>query len=65
MEIREAKETDASAIGHLYEQSAAYLRALGDETDFKCKAQIFCRCGSGSNDPLNILNGNLILFATN
>jgi GNAT superfamily N-acetyltransferase len=49
MEIREATETDASEIGRLYAQSAAYLRSLGDETDFKFNADVYLRDGFGEN----------------
>jgi ribosomal protein S18 acetylase RimI-like enzyme len=49
MEIREAKENDASEIARLYAQSAAYLRTLGDETDFKFNAAVYLRDGFGEN----------------
>ena len=49
MEIREACEADASEIGRLYAQSAAYLTALGDDTDFKFNAEVFLRDGFGEN----------------
>jgi GNAT superfamily N-acetyltransferase len=47
--IRAAAATDAAAIGQLAEQFAAYLRGLGDPTDFKFTAATYLRDGFGSN----------------
>ena len=38
---------DAEAVAALYQQSAAYLRALGDDTDFQFSAQVYRRDGFG------------------
>lgn len=45
--IRPATLEDAPAIEHLYAQSAAYLRALGDTTDFRFDAHAYVRDGFG------------------
>ena len=49
MMIRPATPADAEAIGQLMDQSAAYLRALGDTTDFRFTAETFLRDGFGPN----------------
>lgn len=49
MQIREILPEDAPEIARLHAQSAAYLRALGDTTDFKFSADIFLRDGFGEN----------------
>jgi ribosomal protein S18 acetylase RimI-like enzyme len=49
MDIRAATMNDAREIGRLYQQSADYLRELGDTTDFKFNAEIFLRDGFGEN----------------
>lgn len=49
MMIRPATPADAEAIGQLMAQSAAYLRALGDTTDFRFTAETFLRDGFGPN----------------
>lgn len=48
--VRAAAAEDAGAIERLYAQSAAYLRALGDTTDFRFSAEIYLRDGFGP-DP--------------
>lgn len=48
--IRPATPDDAEAVGRLYQQSAAYLRALGDTTDFQFGSEAYLRDGFGS-DP--------------
>jgi len=45
--IRAATAGDADAVARLYGQSAAYLRALGDTTDFRFDAEIYLRDGFG------------------
>lgn len=47
--IRPLKFEDASAIERLYNQSAEYLRSLGDETEFQFNAQSYQRDGFGQN----------------
>lgn len=47
--IRPAILEDAAAIERLYNQSAAYLRALGDSTDFQFNAQVYRRDGFGQS----------------
>jgi L-amino acid N-acyltransferase YncA len=49
LQIHPATVADAAAIGRLYQQSAAYLRALGDNTDFQFGADVFLRDGFGDN----------------
>jgi GNAT superfamily N-acetyltransferase len=49
MQILEISPADAAEIGRLYAQSAAYLRSLGDDTDFKFNAEAFLRDGFGEN----------------
>lgn len=46
-EVRPATERDATAIGHLAEEFAAYLRSLGDETDFQFGPEQVLRDGFG------------------
>ncbi len=45
--IRPAQIEDAAEVERLYLQSAAHLRALGDETDFKFNAEVYRRDGFG------------------
>jgi ribosomal protein S18 acetylase RimI-like enzyme len=47
--LRAATKDDAREIGRLYAQSAAYLRALGDETDFQFSAEVYLRDGFGAH----------------
>jgi len=47
--IRPATAYDAVEIGQLAEQFAAYLRSLGDPTDFKFDADTYLRDGFGPN----------------
>jgi GNAT superfamily N-acetyltransferase len=47
--IRPISPADAGEMEQLYAQSAAYLRALGDTTDFKFNAAIYLRDGFGDN----------------
>jgi ribosomal protein S18 acetylase RimI-like enzyme len=47
--IRPATPADAKSIGQLMAQSANYLRALGDTTDFKFTAETYLRDGFGPN----------------
>jgi ribosomal protein S18 acetylase RimI-like enzyme len=49
MQIRNALPEDANEIARLHAQSAAYLRALGDETDFRFNAAVYLRDGFGEN----------------
>jgi GNAT superfamily N-acetyltransferase len=48
--IRPATADDAFAVERLYAQSAAYLRSLGDTTDFQFSAAVYLRDGFGP-DP--------------
>jgi len=45
--IRSALATDAPAVGSLAKQFASYLRALGDQTDFKLTTDAYLRDGFG------------------
>ena len=45
--VRPLTLDDAEAVARLYAQSAAYLRALGDDTDFQFSAEVFVRDGFG------------------
>jgi len=45
--IRPALASDAAAVGRLAKQFASYLRALGDQTDFKLNAEAYKRDGFG------------------
>ena len=47
--IRSATPGDAEAVGQLMAQSADYLRALGDTTDFRFTAETYLRDGFGPN----------------
>lgn len=47
--IRPAQIEDATEVERLYLQSAAHLRALGDETDFKFNAEVYQRDGFGEH----------------
>jgi ribosomal protein S18 acetylase RimI-like enzyme len=47
--IRTATSTDATEIGQLAEQLAAYLRGLGDSTNFQFNAETYRRDGFGPN----------------
>jgi ribosomal protein S18 acetylase RimI-like enzyme len=49
VDIRAAAAGDAAEIERLYLQSAAYLRALGDDTDFQFNAAIYLRDGFGAH----------------
>ncbi len=49
MKIRAAKREDAPAIGEMLEEFCAYLKSIGDDTDFKCNADTFLRDGFGKN----------------
>ena len=48
LSIRSLTPEDAAAVERLYQQSAAYLRSLGDETDFRFSAQVYRRDGFGA-----------------
>lgn len=45
--IRPIVRDDAGSVERLYRQSAAHLRALGDQTDFRFDAGAFLRDGFG------------------
>lgn len=45
--IRAATASDAAAVGELAQQLAAYLRSLGDPTDFRFNAEAYLRDGFG------------------
>ena len=47
--IRKATPADAHAIGALAQEFQAYLRALGDHTQFKFTAETYLRDGFGAN----------------
>jgi GNAT superfamily N-acetyltransferase len=47
--IRPAMPDDAAEIERLYLQSAAYLRALGDTSDFRFNAEVYMRDGFGAS----------------
>jgi len=47
--IRPATPADAGQIGRLAAQFAAYLRGLGDRTDFRFTAETYVRDGFGPN----------------
>ena len=49
IKIRPAKREDAPAIGAMLEEFYAFLKSLGDDTDFKCNADTFLRDGFGKN----------------
>lgn len=49
MKIRVAKREDAQAIGAMLNEFCTYLKSIGDDTDFKCKAATFLRDGFGKN----------------
>src|SRR5215207_6500588 len=49
VQIRAATSDDAAEIGHLYQQSADYLRSLGDTTDYQFSAEVFLCDGFGDN----------------
>ena len=47
--IRAATAGDAETVGQLMAQSADYLRALGDTTEFRSTAETYLRDGFGPN----------------
>jgi len=47
--IRTATPSDATDIGQLAQQLAAYLQGLGDLTDFQFNAETYLRDGFGPN----------------
>src|SRR5215207_5004261 len=49
VQVRAATPDDAAEIGRLYQQSADYLRSLGDTTDYQFNADVFLRDGFGDN----------------
>ena len=55
LSIRPATPADAEAIGQLMAQSADYLRALGDTTDFRFTAETYLRDGFGPNPAFSAL----------
>ncbi|HEV2694809.1 MAG TPA: GNAT family N-acetyltransferase [Verrucomicrobiae bacterium] len=48
MATRPARADDAQAIGALAQQFAAYLRGLGDNSDFNLNAETYLRDGFGA-----------------
>jgi ribosomal protein S18 acetylase RimI-like enzyme len=55
VQIRPATVADAAEIGRLYQQSAAYLRSLGDTTDYQFSAEVFLRDGFGDNGAFSTI----------
>ncbi len=55
LQIRTAIQGDAPEIERLYQQSAEYLRSLGDTTDFKFSADVFLRDGFGDNPAFSTI----------
>lgn len=55
IQIRAATPDDAAEIGRLYQQSADYLRALGDTADFQFSAEVFLRDGFGDNPAFSTI----------
>lgn len=55
LQIRTATQDDAPEIERLYQQSAEYLRSLGDTTDFKFSADVFLRDGFGDNPAFSTI----------
>ena len=47
LSIRPITPQDAESVERLYAQSAAHLRSLGDQTDFRFNAEIYLRDGFG------------------
>lgn len=47
--VRAAAPADAARIGELHDQFRAYLRSLGDVTDFRFDAKVYLRDGFGPN----------------
>jgi len=64
LSIRSLTPEDAEAVERLYLQSAAYLRSLGDQTDFRFNAQVYRRDGFSAKAAFSglgaILNGQLV-----
>ncbi|MCB9431372.1 MAG: GNAT family N-acetyltransferase [Ardenticatenaceae bacterium] len=62
--IRPIQLEDADEMARLHAQSAAYLRALGDDTDFQFNAHIYRRDGFGDNPAFSgfcaVLDNHLI-----
>lgn len=67
MTIRPAIESDAETIGALAAEFQAYLRGLGDRTDFAWGAQEFLRDGFGERAAfaglVAELDGNVVGYA--
>lgn len=47
LSIRPITREDAASVERLYAQSAAHLRSLGDQTDFRFTADVYRRDGFG------------------
>ncbi len=57
--IRTVTVADADAIGELAKEFQAYLRALGDDTQFEFSAKTYRRDGFGSNPAFSGLAADL------
>ena len=53
MKIRKARREDAPAIGAMLKEFCAFLKSIGDDTDFKCNTNTFLRDGFGKNPAFN------------
>lgn len=53
--LRAAVADDAEVVGRMIAEFNAYLRALGDETDFQGSAQTFARDGFGADAAFRCL----------
>jgi len=62
--IRPIAVDDAESVERLYAQSAAHLRSLGDQTDFRFDAQAYLRDGFGDRPAfagiVAVLDGNVV-----
>jgi ribosomal protein S18 acetylase RimI-like enzyme len=62
--IRPLTTRDAADVERLYDQSAAYHRSLGDDTDFQFSAEIYLRDGFGENPAFRgigaVVDGELV-----
>ena len=59
LSIRPITRDDAEAVARLYAQSAAHLRSVGDQTDFRFTAETYRRDGFGERPAFSGIIGEL------
>ena len=62
--VRPITPDDAASVERLYAQSAAHLRSIGDQTDFRFDAEAYRRDGFGDRPAFSgmvaVLDGNVV-----